>query len=252
MKGFTISECVSATAKSIFPGHGDTSTISSSLPYLTFLKSDYTIIELYPYKKLIQNGLASIMVAHLDVPAFEPQKGVPTSLSYNTITKILKEDLEFEGLIFTDALNMKAASTYKGAGEVDLAAFLAAVINKTNVYGGGIRKESALDTRSKIAYVRWDDVPISPFVDELKKYAKCDVFFYNSRMIRTILDAYDHVLLGFHKADGAGKSTILQTIELKFITETIAQKHKYATISSVYKTVCFDVPLPFFDDLKKA
>ncbi|WP_255497853.1 glycoside hydrolase family 3 N-terminal domain-containing protein [Flavobacterium sp. I3-2] len=119
------SQNVFATAKH-FPGHGDTSTDSHhALPHLDFSKTRMTDVELYPYRKLIKNGLASIMVAHLDVPSLEPEKGVPTSLSYNTITTLLKDEMGFEGLIFTDALNMKGASNFKSPGDIDVAAFIA-------------------------------------------------------------------------------------------------------------------------------
>lgn len=119
------SENVFATAKH-FPGHGDTSTDSHhSLPYLDFSKKRLTDVELFPYRKLFQNGLSSIMVAHLDVPSLEAQKGLPTSLSYNVVTSLLKEEMKFEGLIFTDALNMKGAANYKSPGDVDVVAFLA-------------------------------------------------------------------------------------------------------------------------------
>lgn len=116
---------VYATAKH-FPGHGDTATDSHhALPKLDFDRKRLDNVELYPYKKLIKEGLASVMVAHLDVPALEPNKGVPTSLSYNTITNVLKNDLSFKGLVFTDALNMKGASNFKSPGEIDFAAFQA-------------------------------------------------------------------------------------------------------------------------------
>lgn len=119
------SQNVFATAKH-FPGHGDTSTDSHhALPYLDFSKKRMTEVELYPYRKLFENGLASVMVAHLDVPSLEPEKGVPTSLSYSTITSLLKEEMGFNGLIFTDALNMKGASNFKTPGDIDVAAFLA-------------------------------------------------------------------------------------------------------------------------------
>lgn len=116
---------VYATAKH-FPGHGDTSTDSHhTLPTVTFTKKRIDSIELYPYKKLINNNLASIMVAHLSVPSLEPNKALPTSLSKKVVTNLLKEDLNFKGLIFTDALNMKGASNFKQPGDIDLAAFLA-------------------------------------------------------------------------------------------------------------------------------
>ncbi|MBW3517960.1 glycoside hydrolase family 3 N-terminal domain-containing protein [Flavobacterium sp. NKUCC04_CG] len=124
MEGYQ-SKNVFATAKH-FPGHGDTSTDSHyALPLMDLGKDRLNKVELYPYKKLIDHGLASVMVAHLSLPVIEPDPKLPTSLSYNVVTKLLKEDLGFEGLIFTDALNMKAASNYLKPGEIDLAAFLA-------------------------------------------------------------------------------------------------------------------------------
>lgn len=119
------SENIFATAKH-FPGHGDTSSDSHlKLPKVHFSKERLQNIELYPYKKLIADSLASIMVAHLEVPALEPKRKIPSSLSYATITDLLKKELHFKGLIFTDALNMKGASMSKPKGEVDVEAFLA-------------------------------------------------------------------------------------------------------------------------------
>ncbi|WP_159022327.1 glycoside hydrolase family 3 N-terminal domain-containing protein [Formosa sp. L2A11] len=109
-----------------FPGHGDTSTDShKTLPYLDFSMDRLDSIELYPYKKLFKTDLASVMIAHLNVPALEPKEGVPTSVSYNVVTKLLKEKMNFKGLIFTDALNMKGAANYAQPGDIDLAAFVA-------------------------------------------------------------------------------------------------------------------------------
>jgi beta-N-acetylhexosaminidase len=124
MKGLQ-DEGVFATAKH-FPGHGDTSTDSHhTLPIVKFDKERLDEVELYPYKKLINNGLASIMVAHLNIPSIEPRENYPTSISYNVVSNILKNELQFEGLIFTDALNMKGASNFKKPGDIDLEAFLA-------------------------------------------------------------------------------------------------------------------------------
>ena len=124
MKGMQ-SEGVLACAKH-FPGHGDTATDShKALPTISFSEERIDTIELYPYKQLINQGLASVMVAHLNVPSLESKEGLPSSLSYNIISKLLKERLAFKGLIFTDALNMKSASNYKDPGDIDLAAFKA-------------------------------------------------------------------------------------------------------------------------------
>jgi len=109
-----------------FPGHGDTSTDShKTLPFLDFSLKRLDSIELFPYKELFKTNLTSVMVAHLNVPTLEPKKGVPTSISYKVITKLLKEKMGFNGLIFTDALNMKGASNYAKPGDIDLAAFIA-------------------------------------------------------------------------------------------------------------------------------
>lgn len=119
------SQNIFATGKH-FPGHGDTSTDSHhKLPVIDFDKTRLNKVELYPYKKLFDEGLSSVMIAHLNLPAIEPDPNVPSSLSYNVVTKLLKEELGFEGLVFTDALNMKAASNFLKPGEVDLAAFKA-------------------------------------------------------------------------------------------------------------------------------
>ncbi len=119
------SEGVLACAKH-FPGHGDTESDShKTLPTISFSEERIDTLELYPYKQLINKGLASIMVAHLNVPSLESKADLPSSLSYNIVSNILKERLDFKGLIFTDALNMKGVSNYTEPGEVDLAAFIA-------------------------------------------------------------------------------------------------------------------------------
>lgn len=124
MKGIQ-SEGVWATGKH-FPGHGDTSTDSHhTLPTVNFSKERLNDVEFYPYKKLFREGLASVMVAHLNVPSLEPRDGYPTSISYNVVTNVLKKELDFKGLIFTDALNMKGASNFKQPGDIDLEAFMA-------------------------------------------------------------------------------------------------------------------------------
>ncbi|KGO94565.1 glycoside hydrolase family 3 N-terminal domain-containing protein [Flavobacterium subsaxonicum] len=116
---------VYATGKH-FPGHGDTASDSHyALPYLPYDKKRLEEIELYPYKRLFDEGMSSIMVAHLNVPALEPTPNLPTSLSYNVVTNLVQKKMGFKGLIFTDALNMKGASGYMQPGDIDLEAFLA-------------------------------------------------------------------------------------------------------------------------------
>jgi len=109
-----------------FPGHGDTDTDShKTLPTVGFTEKRIDSVELYPYKELFNKGVGGVMVAHLNVPSLEPQAGLPSSLSYKIVTELLKEQLGFKGLIFTDALNMKGAADYGQPGDIDLAAFKA-------------------------------------------------------------------------------------------------------------------------------
>ncbi|WP_429725812.1 glycoside hydrolase family 3 N-terminal domain-containing protein [Aquimarina litoralis] len=124
MKGMQ-KEGVLASAKH-FPGHGDTDSDShKTLPTINFDQKRIDSIELYPYRKLIKEGLSSVMVAHLNIPSLEPRSGYPSSISENVVTNILQDTLGFEGLIITDALNMKGASNFKAPGDIDLAAFKA-------------------------------------------------------------------------------------------------------------------------------
>ncbi|MCJ7465393.1 MAG: serine hydrolase [Maribacter sp.] len=116
---------VLSTAKH-FPGHGDTATDSHhALPLINFTKKRLDSIELYPYTKLIDSGLSSVMVAHLSVPSLELQADLPSSLSEQIISGLLIEKMGFKGLVFTDALNMKGVADHGENGEVELAAFLA-------------------------------------------------------------------------------------------------------------------------------
>ena len=109
-----------------FPGHGDTATDSHhTLPLLNFDEARLDSIELYPYKKTFDVGLASVMTAHLNIPSLEANINVPTSLSKNVVTHLLQEKLGFQGLIITDGLNMKGAANYATSAQVDLAALQA-------------------------------------------------------------------------------------------------------------------------------
>ena len=119
------SEGVLANAKH-FPGHGDTATDSHlKLPVLTFNRQRLDSVELYPYKRVFDAGMASVMTAHLSIPVLESNPKLPTSLSPSVVTDLLKQELGFLGLIFTDGLNMKGAADYSSSAEIDLAAVLA-------------------------------------------------------------------------------------------------------------------------------
>ena len=119
------SEGVLANGKH-FPGHGDTAADSHhTLPLLNFDEARLDSIELYPYKKTFDVGLASVMTAHLNIPSLEADANLPTSLSKNVVTNLLQQKLGFQGLIITDGLNMKGATNYATSAEIDLAAIQA-------------------------------------------------------------------------------------------------------------------------------
>lgn len=109
-----------------FPGHGDTGVDSHyDLPVIRHDLNRLDSIELYPFRVLAQYGVGSIMVAHLHVPELDARDNRPTTLSYNTVTKLLREGLAFRGLIFTDALDMKGVTKYFDSGQVEAEALLA-------------------------------------------------------------------------------------------------------------------------------
>ena len=113
------------TAGKHFPGHGDTSQDShKTLPSVNFSLERIKSVELAPYRKLISEGISSVMVAHLDIPSIS-MKGLPTSLSKEVIQNVLKKELDFKGLVVTDAMNMKGVTEYSKVQNVDLTAFLA-------------------------------------------------------------------------------------------------------------------------------
>ncbi|WP_196885032.1 glycoside hydrolase family 3 N-terminal domain-containing protein [Aureivirga sp. CE67] len=119
------SEHVLACAKH-FPGHGDTSTDShKTLPSVLFDKERIDSEELYPYYQLFNHDVASVMVAHLSVPSMQLNPNIPTSLSPEVVTDYLKTKMGFQGLIITDALNMKGAADFSEKGRLDFDAFMA-------------------------------------------------------------------------------------------------------------------------------
>lgn len=119
------SQKVIAVAKH-FPGHGDAETDSHyALPIISQSKTHIENHELYPFKEAIRESVGGIMVAHLNIPALDNTPNTASTLSKKIVNDLLKKELGFEGLVFTDALNMKGVSKYFAAGEADVKALLA-------------------------------------------------------------------------------------------------------------------------------
>src|ERR1700761_3968982 len=109
-----------------FPGHGDTNVDSHlDLPLLPFTRKRLDSLEEYPFREAIKAGISGIMIAHMDIPALDNTKNLPSTLSRKIVTGILKDSLGFKGLVVSDALEMKGVVKYFPNGEADVRAFLA-------------------------------------------------------------------------------------------------------------------------------
>ncbi|TXH23303.1 MAG: serine hydrolase [Chitinophagaceae bacterium] len=116
---------IMATAKH-FPGHGDVAVDSHfDLPVINKSLKELWELELYPFKKLIDAGVQSVMVAHLAIPAIDDRPNRPTSISYNAVTNLLRKQLGFKGITFTDALEMKGVAKFYPGGTIAVEALMA-------------------------------------------------------------------------------------------------------------------------------
>nr|WP_206320589.1 glycoside hydrolase family 3 protein [Streptomyces zingiberis] len=117
---------VAATAKH-FPGHGDTSTDShTGLPVITHTREEWERLDAPPFRAAIAAGIDSIMTAHLLFPALDPNED-PATLSKPILTGVLREELGFEGVIVTDALDMAGVRQKYGDERVPVLALKAGV-----------------------------------------------------------------------------------------------------------------------------
>ncbi|MBC3542395.1 glycoside hydrolase family 3 protein [Rufibacter sediminis] len=111
-----------ATAKH-FPGHGDTEVDSHyDLPVIPYGRNRLDSLELHPFRHLIQSGVGGIMVGHIHLPKLDSTANLPATLSKPIVTGILKNELRYAGLIFTDAMVMKGVTKYFEPGEAEVMA----------------------------------------------------------------------------------------------------------------------------------
>lgn len=109
-----------------FPGHGDVDVDSHhDLPVINKSKAQLDSLELYPFRELIREGVGSVMVAHLYIPSIDQTPNRATSISYRNVTSLLREELGFKGLTFTDALEMKGVTKYFPDGQASVEAIIA-------------------------------------------------------------------------------------------------------------------------------
>ena len=153
-----------------FPGHGDTLEDShNTLPIITKTKEELLELELIPFIDAIENDADVIMVGHLAVPEIT-NDNTPASLSKEIVTGLLKEELGFDGLVITDALNMGALTKNYTEEEIYVNAINAGVdillmadfdtetveIIKGNIKNGTIKMEEIDDSVKKILELKYD------------------------------------------------------------------------------------------------
>ncbi len=118
-------EGIIAVAKH-FPGHGDTDQDSHlELPVILYRPERLDSIELFPFKALIHSGVGGVMTAHLSIPGLDTTPNLPSTLSPVIIDSLLKKQLKFEGLVFTDAMTMQGITECYPPQEANLKAILA-------------------------------------------------------------------------------------------------------------------------------
>jgi beta-glucosidase-like glycosyl hydrolase len=110
-----------------FPGHGDTDTDSHlGLPIIKKSKKALIENELYPFREIIKNGVDSVMVGHLSIPSLDNGEGTPATISKTIIKGLLRQELNFNGVVISDALNMHSVSKlFPKKGELEWRAFYA-------------------------------------------------------------------------------------------------------------------------------
>ena len=124
MKGMQ-DEGVMACAKH-FPGHGDVAVDSHyDLPVINKTTEQLDSLELYPFREIFKAGVGSVMIAHLFIPAIDNTANRATSISYNNVTKLMRDQLGYQGLTFTDALEMQGVRKFFPDGKASAESLIA-------------------------------------------------------------------------------------------------------------------------------
>ena len=142
-----------------FPGHGDTDVDSHhDLPVIPFDRQRLDSLELYPFRQLIEYGLGGMMVAHMQIPALDATPNLPSTLSKPIVTGLLKQQMDFDGLVFTDAMVMKGVTKYFEPGEAEVRALMAGndVLERLNSVPRAIRAIKAAIKRGDLTQAEID------------------------------------------------------------------------------------------------
>ncbi len=141
-----------------FPGHGDVSVDSHyDLPVILKSKAELDALELYPFREITKAGVGSMMMGHLYIPSIDSTKNQASSLSPKNVTSLLRNEVGFKGLTFTDALEMKGVAKFYPQGEAATQSIIAG--NDMLCLPGDI-KGSIKSVRKAIrkGKLTWDDI----------------------------------------------------------------------------------------------
>jgi beta-glucosidase-like glycosyl hydrolase/CubicO group peptidase (beta-lactamase class C family) len=158
MKGMQ-DEGVMACAKH-FPGHGDVAVDSHlDLPVIGKNLKQLDSLELYPFRALFNAGVGSVMIAHLYIPAIDNTPDRATSLSYNNVTRLLRKQMHYPGISFTDALEMKGVAKFYPDGEASVQSLIAG--NDMLCLPGDVALSlEKIKTAIRDKKIRWKDIDL--------------------------------------------------------------------------------------------
>ena len=109
-----------------FPGHGDVDVDShKDLPVINKTIAQLDSLEFYPFKQIFKAGVGSVMIAHLSIPAIDNIPNKPTSISYKNVTELMRNKMGYQGLTFTDALEMQGVKKFYPDGEASVESIIA-------------------------------------------------------------------------------------------------------------------------------
>lgn len=216
-----------------FPGHGDVDVDSHyDLPVINKSKSELDSMELVPFRAVFDAGIGSVMIAHLFIPALDNTANRATSISKNSVTDLLRDKMGYQGLTFTDALEMKGVAKYFPDGTISVEALVAG--NDMLCLPASV-PETISEVKKAIAAKKlsWDDI--------------------NSKVRKVLTSKFE---LGMNKAQFINTNNLLNDLNAKTdaIRKEIAEKS--ITILSqagtkASRTDYAQVPLKFIEPTGK-
>jgi beta-glucosidase-like glycosyl hydrolase/CubicO group peptidase (beta-lactamase class C family) len=175
-----------------FPGHGDVSVDSHyDLPVINKTRAQLDQLELYPFRELIKAGVGSMMIAHLAIPSIDTTANLPTSLSAKNVTDLLRNELGYQGISFTDALEMQGVAKFFPKGDASVMSLIAGndMLCLPGDIPGSIQKVRQAIKEGKLT---WDDL--------------------NARVKKVLLAKYH---LGLHKKQVINTENLAEDLNAK-------------------------------------